>query len=121
MFPIAIGASAPRPPCAGSTLGCAAPRYLWAPSPAGRFLGEDHAGTGASAVPSENVGKGSKEGEEAEGGSAFGDARPVPPALKSWAFAAAQTGVCRGFFFLFFGKSRSWQMAAAGSECREGE
>lgn len=43
--------------------------------------------------------RGAKGARRPRGGSACGDARPVPPALKSWAFAAAQTGVWRGVFF----------------------
>lgn len=89
----------------------AAPRYLWAPFPAGWFPGEDPAG--ASAVPSENVGKGEQRGRG--GGSACGDARPVPPALKSRAFAAAQTGVWRGVF-LEKAEVGKWQRLVQSAE-----
>lgn len=65
MFPIAVGASAPRPPRAGSTPGCTAHRYLWAPTPAGWFPGEDHTGAGTSAVHPKTQERGSKGGEEA--------------------------------------------------------
>lgn len=70
-----------------------APRYLWAPSPAGRIPGEDHAG--ASAVRSRNVGKRSKGGEEAGGALPSVPLDPFPrprspgrsPPLRPWSFA----------------------------------
>lgn len=73
--------------------GVPAPRYLWAPSPAGQIPGEDHAG--ASAVRSQNVGKRSKGGKEAGGALPSVPLDPFPrprspgrsPPLRPWSFA----------------------------------